>query len=72
MRMDWTFPLGFALFLVGAALMLTQLWLCFWDPQTFLRLTATVGVLLAIVVAWNFVSREARDASKLRGGRELD
>lgn len=70
--MGWTIPVGFTLFLFGAALGLAQLWLCAWDPQTFLKLMATVGILLAIVLAWDFVSRETRDGARLRGGRELD
>jgi len=70
--MNWAVPVGFALFLVGAALGLAQLWLCLWAPETFFKLMTTVGVLLMIVLAWNLVLRETRDAAKLRNRRELD
>ncbi|HTR12307.1 MAG TPA: hypothetical protein VMI72_03380 [Roseiarcus sp.] len=70
--MNWTLPVGFVLFLVGAALGLAQLWLCLWGPETFFKLMTTVGVLLAIVLAWDLVLRETRDAEKLESRRELD
>ena len=59
--MNWTVPTGFALFLIGAAIGLAQLWFRPWDPETCLKLIITVGVLLAIVFAWNLVVREKRE-----------
>jgi len=70
--MNWTIPVGFALFLIGAALLLTQLWLCAWAPETFLRLMATIGILMAVVVARHFVLRETRDTARLRSRHDLD
>jgi len=64
--MNWTVAIGFGLFLAGAAAGLAQLWLRLWDAETFMKLMITVGVLLAIVLAWNLVVRERRDAEKIR------
>ena len=63
---------GFALVLAGAALFLAQLWLEPWSPQTFIKLMATVGVLLAIAIAATFVLRERSETARLRNRRDLD
>jgi hypothetical protein len=64
--MSWTLGAAFGLFLAGAAAVLAQLWLRVWDPETFTKLMITLGVLLALVVAWHMVQRERRDTSRLR------
>jgi len=63
---------GFALFLIGAALFLAQLWAQPWSPETFLKLMATDGVLLAIVIVGGFIIRERRASDSLRNRKELD
>jgi hypothetical protein len=63
---------AFALFLIGAALFLAQLWLQPWSPDTFLKLAATDGVLLGVAVVVAFLARERRESERLRNRRELD
>lgn len=70
--MNWTVPAGFGLLLLGAAVALVQLWLRVLDPETFVKLMITFGVLLALVVAWGLVLRERRDAARLRDKSKLD
>ena len=55
----------------GAAVALAQLWLRFWDPETFAKVMITLGVLLAVVIAWNLVQRESRDSARLRDKSKL-
>ena len=69
--MNWTVAAAFALFLLGAAVGLAQLWLHLWEPETFVKLMITVGVLLAIVLAWNLVVRERRDSARIRDKNRL-
>ena len=69
--MTLSVALGLLLFLTGAALALTQLWLQLWSPEIFLKLIATVGVLLAIVLVVSFVLRERRETDRL-GRKDLD
>src|SRR6516164_8033083 len=70
-RMNWTIPAGFGLFLAAAAAGLAQLWLKVWDPQTFIKLMITLGVLFAIVLAWHLVVREKRDSERIRDRNKL-
>ena len=63
---------GFALFVIGAAAALAQLWLQVWPPETFIKLMATDGVLLALVVAATFLLRERRETERLRNRKQLD
>ena len=63
---------GFALFLIGAALFLAQLWAQPWSPETFVKLMATDGVLLVIVIVGGFIIRERRASDSLRNRKELD
>jgi hypothetical protein len=63
---------GFAVFLVGAALFLAQLWFEPWRPETFAKLIVTDGVVLAIVIAGAFVMRERRDTRRLHDRKDLD
>ncbi len=63
---------GFALFVAGAAVFLAQLWLQPWSPETFLKLMATDGVLLAITIVGAFVLRERRSTERLRNRKDLD
>ena len=62
---------GFALFLIGAALFLAQLWAQPWSPETFLKLMVTDGVLLAIVIVGGFVLRERRATERCTSARGL-
>jgi len=64
--------IGFALFVAGAAAALAQLWLQVWSPETFIKLMATDGVLLALVVAATFIWRERRETERLRNRDQLD
>ena len=70
--MNWTAPLGFALFLAGAAIGLAQLWVRPFSPETFAKLMITVGVLLAVDIAWNLVLRERRDTARIRDKNRLE
>ena len=63
---------AFALFLVGAALFLAQIWFQPWSPETFLKLMATDGVAFAIALVATFLVRERRESERLRNRRELD
>ena len=63
---------GFALFLIGAGLFLAQLWARPWSPETFLKLIATDGIVLAIVVIGGFLLRERGASERLRNRRDLD
>lgn len=69
--MTWTLGASFGLFLAGAATVLAQLWLRVWDPETFLKLLITEGVLFAVVVAWHLIQRERRDTARLRDRSRL-
>ena len=62
---------AFALFLIGAALWLVQLWLQPWTPQIFFKLLATDGVLLLVVLVGGFIWREKRETDRLRDDRDL-
>lgn len=64
--------IGFGLFAIGAAAALAQLWLQLWSPETFIKLMATDGVLLAVVVAATFILRERREAERLGNRKKLD
>src|SRR5208283_5287192 len=70
-RMNWTVAAAFGLFLIGAAAALAQLWLRIWDPETFVKVMITLGVLLAVVIVWNLVQRERRDSARLRDKSKL-
>jgi uncharacterized membrane protein YcjF (UPF0283 family) len=63
---------GFVLFLIGAGLFLVQLWAQPWSPETFIKLLATDGVLLAIVVVGGFILRERRATEALHRRKGLD
>jgi hypothetical protein len=70
--MNWTVPVGFGLFLAGAAAGLAQLWLRLWAPETFMKLMITLGVLLAVVLAWSLAVREKRESERIRGRSKLE
>ncbi|WP_298350996.1 hypothetical protein [Rhodoblastus sp.] len=69
--MKWTLGAAFALFLAAAAAALAQLWLRFWDPETFIKLMITDGVLLVVVLVWGMFQRERRDTERLRDRSRL-
>ncbi len=69
--MNWTLGAAFGLFLAGAAAALAQLWLQVWDPETFIKLMITDGVLFVVVVAWGMIQRERRDTARLRDKNRL-
>jgi hypothetical protein len=70
--MNWTVSTGFGLVLAGAAVGLSQLWFRLWAPETFMKLIITLGVLLAVVLAWNLAARERRDSERLRQRGRLE
>jgi membrane protein implicated in regulation of membrane protease activity len=70
--MNWTVPTSFALFLIGAAALLAQLWLRVWPPETFVKVMITLGVLLAVVIAWHLVQRERKDSARTRDLDKLE
>jgi uncharacterized membrane protein YciS (DUF1049 family) len=63
---------GFALFLIGAALFLAQLWAQPFAPETFLKLIVTDGVLLGVLIVGAFLLRERAASERLRRGKDLD
>jgi H+/Cl- antiporter ClcA len=70
--MNWTVAVAFGIFVAGAALALAQLWLRFLDPETFMKSLISLGIALGVVIAWNLVQRERRDAARLRDTNKLD
>jgi hypothetical protein len=70
--MNWTVFAAFGIFVTGAAVALLQLWLRLLDPEIFLKTMMTFGVVLALILAWNLVLRERRDAARLRDTNRLD
>ncbi len=70
--MNWTISTAFGLFTIGAAAFLAQLWLRVWDPETFVKLMVTLGVLLALVVAWQLVARERAETARTRDLDTID
>ena len=70
--MNWTVAAAFAIFVAGALLALAQLWLAVLPPETFVKAMITLGIALVLVVAWNLVQRERRDAARLRDHGKLD
>lgn len=70
--MNWTVAAAFGIFVIGAALALAQLWLALLPPETFVKSMITLGIALGLVIAWNLVQREHRDAAKLRDKSKLD
>ena len=70
--MVWTVSAAFGLFLIGAAAALAQLWLRVWDPETFAKVMITLGVLLAVVIAWRLVVRERKDTARTRDLNKLE
>jgi uncharacterized membrane protein YcjF (UPF0283 family) len=63
---------AFALFVLGAAMFLAEIWFQVWSTDTFFKLMATDGVLLAIAVVTAFVIRERRESQRLRDRKGLD
>jgi hypothetical protein len=59
--MNWTVPTCFG-----------QLWLRVWDPETFIKVMITLGVLLAVVTAWHLVQRERKDNARTRDLNKLE
>lgn len=51
--------LGF--FVAGVLAGLVQLWFEPWGPAAFLRVEATLGALLLVLVVFHHVGKEARD-----------
>ncbi len=62
---------AFALFLAGAAAALAQLWLRVWDPETFIKLMITDGVLLVVALVWAMIQGERRETARLRDRNRL-
>jgi len=63
---------GFALFILGVAGGLAQLWLQIWAPETFAKLAVTDGALIVVALAWHFVASERRANENLKRDRRLD
>ena len=69
--MKATVAIAFGLFHLGVLIGLAQLWFRPWTPETFLKIVITDGVLLAVVLVWNFLIRERRDYERTRDGERL-
>jgi len=63
---------AFALFILGVAGGLAQLWLEIWSPDTFMKLAITDGALIVVALAWHFVAGERRASERLSKDRRLD
>jgi hypothetical protein len=59
------------LFVVGALLVLLQLWFAVWSPDVFLKLSITVGVFFLVSVVVTFVYKESAATQKLKSGNDL-
>ncbi len=64
--------LAFALFVIGALIVLVQLWLQPFAHETFVKLIATDAILLALVGGWAFFVRERRESERLDRDKKLD
>lgn len=63
---------AFALFILGVAGGLAQLWLEIWSPETFMKLAITDGALIVVALAWHFVAGERRASERLAKNKRLD
>lgn len=70
--MNWTVPAAFGLFVTGAVIALLQLWTRLFDPDIFVKMMITLGVILALLIAWSLVLRERRDGARLHDKSRLD
>jgi hypothetical protein len=59
------------LFVLGALLVLLQLWFAIWSPDVFLKLSITAGVFFLVSVVVTFVCKESVDTQKLKSGNDL-
>lgn len=59
------------LFVLGALLVLLQLWFTVWSPDVFLKLSITVGVFFLVSVVVTFVCKESAATRKLKSGNDL-
>jgi hypothetical protein len=59
------------LFVLGALIMLTQLWFSLWSPETFNKVIITVSVLFIVSIVLSFVFKEAADTQNLKSGKDL-
>ncbi len=50
---------------------LAQLWLRVWDPETFIKLMITDGVLLVVALVWAMIQGERRETARLRDRNRL-
>jgi hypothetical protein len=55
----------FALFFLGVALFLAQMWLSLFSPELFGKIIVTIMGLFAIVFIWAFLKKESRDSAKI-------
>ncbi len=64
--------LAFALFVIGAVIVLAQIWLQPFAHETFVKLIATDAILLALVGGWALFARERRESERLDRDKKLD
>jgi hypothetical protein len=64
--------IAFALFILGVAGGLAQLWLQIWSVDVFTKLAITDGALIVVALAWHFVAGEQRASEQLSRDKRLD
>jgi hypothetical protein len=60
----------FALFLLGVAAFVAQMWFHIWEPEIFLKIIITNGCVFAVVFVMQFLIKEEKIAKSL-GRNEL-
>ncbi len=63
--------LNTGLFVLGAIIVLVQLWFSLWSPEIFFKIAVTVGVLFVVSLVLSFVFKEAADTKNLKDGHDL-
>jgi hypothetical protein len=58
------------LFVVGIAVMLTQLWFSIWSAEIFIKLMITVSSFFIVFIVLTFVGKEAQKTRDLENGND--
>ena len=62
---------AFALFAAGALVTLIEIWFEPFAHETFLKIVASDAILIVLVAAWAFFSRERLETEKLNKDKAL-
>lgn len=57
----------FALFLLGVALWLVELWFEPWRADLFFKIIMTNAIFFAVAVVWAFLLKERKETDKIHG-----